>query len=65
MFCSNQLGIGHQMNLSGLGIDIKLKEKKRKEKETKDLSSIGFLEWKAKCLLWNVLLLFFLGFFQQ
>jgi hypothetical protein len=30
--------------------------------ETKDLPSIGFLEWEAKCLLWNVLLLFVFGF---
>jgi hypothetical protein len=33
--------------------------------EIKDLSSIGFLEWKTKCLLWNAWLLFDFGFFQQ
>jgi hypothetical protein len=29
MFCSNQLGNCHQMDLSGLGIDVKLKERKK------------------------------------
>ncbi len=29
MFCSNQLGNGRQMDLSGPGIDVKLKERKK------------------------------------
>jgi hypothetical protein len=38
VFCSNQLGHGRQMDLSGPGIDFKLKEKK--EKKTRQLLKV-------------------------
>jgi hypothetical protein len=48
VFCSNQLGTGHQMNLSGLGIDIKLKEKKRKEKKKRPRICHQLVFWSGK-----------------
>jgi hypothetical protein len=36
MFCSNQLGNSHQMDLSGPGIDVKLKEKEKERKKIHD-----------------------------
>jgi hypothetical protein len=35
VFCSNQLGNSHQMDLSSSGIDVKLKEKKKKNPKGK------------------------------